>query len=544
MFRDQISWNPFQRRQSVDGELRELSLKQYRRTSIPALRSNKISATGPTFSTLPLELKEHIVLLIYIQDIARKSRLQAKKADLDQQERLLHLYDHPIPAPLPPDTGPTSPTTPQVVAIPSFPCLAALRLVNKELAHIGASHLFSRIPRPQSSTESSFLTYFKEHIGPTYAKHLCHIRLGDGYSDTSQIVSHFDQCRKLTSLDIVHPCSLDHIYRPTDIDTATRLHSSRGPRTEFRLLPIKLDEVLGDIGSNIKTLQLDEPGDFRGGRVWGPGDILKVVKFFPHLRTLKLHGDSLAIDNESPRQLHQELIEALGALPKLRSLNIVGAEFGDKRSLSYAEHWHLIEHLADKLEVLELTYTRIDKIPTGENRLPPTPPIHYPYLRELVLDCRIGHPSSSILSLLKGSPVTKVTCTLRDSSDLDSLLETFPEMQHLIVQCGRRHTHALDFHEMAAICLEEAITLEIRCPEHPCLRITDYRCELLDMPLGYQAAREAAQEALASAAEKRSLAFRSVLLEQAKLDWGSIERSEVEKLSEDALEELWLAWLD
>ncbi|KAK4701480.1 hypothetical protein P7C70_g4755, partial [Phenoliferia sp. Uapishka_3] len=328
------------------------------------------------------------------------------------------------------------------------------------------------------------------------------------------------------------------------MDTATNLHFSRRPRTEFRLLPLTLEEVFRDVGPNIKTLQLDEPGEFEGRCVWGPGDIMEVVKFFPHLKTLKLHGDSLAIDGETSIQLHQELSEALSALPELHSLKIVGAELGNRRILSYAEHWRLIEQLADKLEVLDLTYTLFEDIPDGDHRLSPTTPTHYPNLREVVINSRHGDPSPFILRRLKGAPVKKVTCTLIYSADLNNILKSFPEMQHLIVQCGRRHTHAMDFHKIAAICVKEEITLEIRCSRYPDIQTADFDCDLPPNFHTFQAEEEAARGALTSAAEKRSLAFRSVLLDQAELDWGSFKKCDVEELSLEVLEELRLAWLD
>ncbi|KAK4701479.1 hypothetical protein P7C70_g4754, partial [Phenoliferia sp. Uapishka_3] len=86
-----------------------------------------------------MELKEHIILLVHIQDVARKSRLEAVKADRKEQEQRSIMYGAPPPAP----TGLITTD----VAIPPFPCLAALRLVNKELARLGASRIFSERPR-------------------------------------------------------------------------------------------------------------------------------------------------------------------------------------------------------------------------------------------------------------------------------------------------------------------------------------------------------------------------------------------------------------
>ncbi|KAK4703996.1 hypothetical protein P7C70_g2218, partial [Phenoliferia sp. Uapishka_3] len=453
------------------------------------------------FSELPLELREHIVALVCMQDHARRTRLQVGVADRELFEDYNSQFDSPTP---------NHERRRAAAAIPRFPSLAAIRLVNKELSRFGGMQMFASFSARRCSD-----VVFQQYIGPNYAKFANHIKICYN-SNPDYILPFLTGTRHLNSLDLDNTALIERFPEGWLVNgsSATSAFSSEFASSYAGFI---------DAAKHVKAVKF--------GDDWGPVEIIKTLKLFPSLRSFSLHRDQLELPEEDDAERereHADLLKAAQSATNLVALGITSELWGSR--LSYKEHWRLVESVADRLEVLELEYEDFDNLDGSSAR------VTFPKLRKLIIHCT--HGIYAIRDQLKGSPITDITCGVSGGRDLDKILEAFPGLQRLnVTQSGHPEWDVQGLYDIASTCAEKGIALHIRCSTFPSLHISDL---LHDRP----ATHEAAKEALNFAAKKRTVAFRNLRRRRLELDRGAGDTSAPEKLTLESLEELRLDWMD
>ncbi|KAK4699803.1 hypothetical protein P7C70_g6452, partial [Phenoliferia sp. Uapishka_3] len=437
-----------------------------------------------------------------------------------------------------------------------FPCLAALRLVNKEFSRLGAVHIFSvrfhlqhcgralkLIPlllslQSISAGPRSNSTTFQTQILPNYLPLLRRLHL------------HLRQAKLYPTIDItpfLYP-SARLTWLSTDENTMHRIFPHIGDsnvnsaRHSYISDPALLT-TSGFIASALKieTLRLD----YQWSRA---ADLTSFLALFPSLTSISLSifqfkyninsvGDRLKDDAllDIRRDENNALLDALGSLSKVTSLCLTGNSCGWESN--FRECWNLVERYSSRLENLQVNVAVLD-----DELAPQTAEesVKFPSLRRVVFNCRRGFPSS-LLARLHSAPVIDLQCSLSAYSDLPKLFEAFPKLRRLTLfmdaDGNDRIFDARELHRIAEFVVGRGTVLKINSRKYPALQTSDFLADLPDTA-------DAAHGALTSAATLRTINSRQVMRRQARLEGrlGDVVGIEAKTLKE--LEEARIAWME
>ncbi|KAL8280759.1 hypothetical protein RQP46_006763 [Phenoliferia psychrophenolica] len=239
---------------------------------------------------LPNELKSHIVDLVSRQDAAYAARLAAARKG-----------GHPL----------------QTVAVDGFgKSLQALRLVNKELASLGAKHLCSTV-RADRALDSIF--HF--HILPLYSHYIQCIKFSEGIlsAATRHIIGSLHMFPSLSEFQFDSEDAVGH-FLGHDWAQGTVLSAGPTITTQYAFSAKAFTEA----ARRVVTLQI---GDF-----WNGYSAALFLQLFPNVKTLRMHFYvHLVIDCPSPfidgtPTIPSQLAALLSRFPSTNCLTLVDIE--------------------------------------------------------------------------------------------------------------------------------------------------------------------------------------------------------------------------
>ncbi|KAL8278051.1 hypothetical protein RQP46_009511 [Phenoliferia psychrophenolica] len=499
---------------------------------------------------LPAELKIHIVDLVWRQDEAYKARREAAAG------RAL-------------DSASES-----WVDVPGYgKSLHALREVNKELASLGATHLFSVRPPVDSPLPRCFLLttsrlqtisasravdpIFRYPIGTLYAGLVQSIVFGTRLelAACAQIVGSLVLFTNLRELHFEDEEIMDNILGPDWVETA--------PDGIGRVLYDDPDYAYSSAALKAATSRIRKIGF---GRLWSSSQAGLLLAFFPAIKSVRFHNfvvdDSVA---HARGDLDTSLSATVQSLVGLEELEVYDPVFegpgwvsplwqrhwrssGTLRSIRiqtqrvYAALWQMVKSLGDSLETLKLHLTIFDEdFETDLSKpTPSTTPASFPRLKCLTID-RNGNfetPITLILSRLKSAPILDLTIDILTSAALTPVLNQFPTLQRLTLldlwlEDGDRLAGE-EHHKIAVECAARSIELRIESFGVTPKRVTDLVPD--------ETPEEDAALALNLAAVRRTLEFGLLRLERARVDKDVNWDIEASMLA--PLEQLRLAWED